>query len=90
MKTDLYNLDIHFTVEPSSLIRAALLTLVALLVATISTLTSEAMARKKKSGAARKGIDGQLALPRHDMDPRPETSYVVYISVISHAAFSNN
>lgn len=74
MKTDLYNLDLHFTVEPSSLIRAALLTLVALLVATISTLTSEAMARKKKSGAARKGIDGQLALPRHDMDSRPETS----------------
>ncbi|KAK0668041.1 hypothetical protein QBC41DRAFT_227103 [Cercophora samala] len=32
------------------------------------------MARKKKSGAARKGIDGQFGLPRHDIDPRPETS----------------
>ncbi|KAK4174104.1 hypothetical protein QBC36DRAFT_193067 [Triangularia setosa] len=32
------------------------------------------MARKKKSGAARKGIDGQLALPRQEIDPRPDTS----------------
>ncbi|KAK0716416.1 hypothetical protein B0T21DRAFT_296252 [Apiosordaria backusii] len=32
------------------------------------------MARKKKTGAARKGIDGQLGLPKHEVDPRPETS----------------